>query len=40
VHDAETGQGTLTAYPLMRIEDRVTIQIRGARDPIEVALGS
>ncbi len=39
-HDAETGRGTLTAYPLMRIEDRLTIEIRGARDPIEVVLES
>ena len=39
-HDAETGRGTLRAYPLMRTEDRLTIEIKGARDPIEVELGS
>jgi hypothetical protein len=37
-HDAETGRGALTAYPVLRAEERVSIEVRGATAPIEVRL--
>ena len=37
-HEPETGRATLTAYPLMRSEDRLAIDIKGAALPVEVRL--
>ena len=37
-HDAETGRGTVTAYPVLRGEGRVSIEVRGAKAPIDVRL--
>lgn len=37
-HDAGSGHGTVTTYPVLRAEDHVTIQVRGASEPIEVRL--
>jgi hypothetical protein len=36
--DEESGHGRVTAYPLLRTQSRLTIEIRGARAPIEVRL--
>jgi hypothetical protein len=36
--DAETGSGSITAYPLLKTHRVLTIGVRGAGDPIEVAL--
>jgi hypothetical protein len=36
--DAETGSGSLTAYPLLKAHRVLTIAIKGAGDPIEVLL--
>jgi hypothetical protein len=37
-HDGDAGWGTLTAYPLTRTEDRLSIEIKGAADPLIVRL--
>jgi hypothetical protein len=37
-HDEETGRGSITAYPLLRTDARVSIEVRGATGPIEVRL--
>lgn len=37
-HDPEAGRGAVTAYPVLRGEDRLRIEVRGAAEPIEVAL--
>jgi hypothetical protein len=37
-HDAETGQGRLIAYPLLRSHEVLTIDVRGADSVIEVPL--
>jgi hypothetical protein len=36
--DAETGSGSVTAYPLLKVDHVLTISIKGAADPIEVLL--
>jgi len=36
--DAETGSGSVTAYPLLKTHGALTIAVRGAGDPIEVRL--
>jgi len=36
--DTETGSGSVTAYPLLRIHHALTIAIKGADEPVEVAL--
>jgi hypothetical protein len=36
--DTETGSGSITAYPLLKIHRILTIAIKGAGDPIEVPL--
>jgi hypothetical protein len=36
--DAETGSGSITAYPLLKIHHILTIAIKGAAEPIEVLL--
>jgi len=36
--DAETGSGSVTAYPLLKIHHILTIAIKGAAEPIEVLL--
>jgi len=36
--DAETGSGSVTAYPLLKAHHLLTIAIKGAADPIEVVL--
>jgi hypothetical protein len=36
--DAETGSGSVTAYPLLKIHGVLTIAVKGAGDPIEVPL--
>jgi len=37
-HDGETGRGVFTAYPVLRDDERVSIEVRGATRPIEVRL--
>ena len=36
--DAETGSGSVTAYPLLKTHRVLTIAVKGAGDPIEVPL--
>ena len=36
--DAEVGHGRLTAYPLLKTQEKLTIEVRGASDPVVVAL--
>ena len=36
--DAETGSGSVTAYPVMKTQSVLTIGVKGAADPVEVAL--
>jgi len=36
--DAETGSGSVTAYPLLKTQHALTIAVKGASEPIEVAL--
>jgi len=36
--DPETGSGSVTAYPLLKTQHHLTIGVRGADGPIEVAL--
>jgi hypothetical protein len=36
--DAETGSGSVTAYPLLKTQRSLAIGLRGAPDPVEVAL--
>jgi hypothetical protein len=36
--DQETGHGRVTAYPLLRSQSRVAIEVRGAASPIEISL--
>jgi hypothetical protein len=36
--DAETGSGSITAYPLLKTQHALTIAVKGAGDPIEVPL--
>ena len=36
--DAETGSGSVTAYPLLRTHGVLTIEIKGGGEPIEVHL--
>jgi hypothetical protein len=36
--DAETGTGSVTAYPLLKTQHTLTIAVKGAGDPIEVPL--
>jgi hypothetical protein len=36
--DAETGSGSVTAYPLLKIQHVLAIAVRGAGEPIEVPL--
>jgi hypothetical protein len=36
--DAEAGQGRVTAYPLLKTQEKLTIEVRGASDPVVVAL--
>jgi hypothetical protein len=36
--DPTTGHGKVTAYPVMRTHERLTIDVRGLADPIELAL--
>ena len=36
--DAETGTGTVTAYPVLKTHRRLTVSARGASGPIEIAL--
>jgi hypothetical protein len=36
--DAETGGGTILAYPVLKTQRSVTIAVKGAGDPVEVRL--
>ena len=36
--DEATGRGKVTAYPIMRTNSRLTIEVRGLSDPIELTL--
>jgi hypothetical protein len=36
--DAETGSGSITAYPLLKTQSALRIAVKGAGDPIEVQL--
>jgi hypothetical protein len=36
--DETTGRGKVTAYPVMRTQSRLTIDVRGLADPIELTL--
>ena len=36
--DAEAGTGSVTAYPLLKTQQVVTIAVKGAGDPVEVGL--
>ena len=36
--DAETGSGSVTAYPLLKTQHALTIAVKGAGEPIEFAL--
>jgi hypothetical protein len=37
-HDPETGQGRVTTYPVMRSQERLTVEIKGAAAAVEVRL--
>ncbi len=36
--DAETGVGSVTAYPLLKTQELLTIAVKGAGDPVEIRL--
>lgn len=36
-HDAEAGRGRIVAYPVLRIQERLTLELRGA-EPVQVVL--